>query len=347
MLSSCLGTKYLKNDETVLKKQRIKSVGKINEEALYNQLVQSPNSRPLGLPIAHLFHLKKFGEVFYDSASLAKKIEKIDKKYKAKIYKAKSNKRKTRLNEKRSAKLEKKNLKLREGNQMMRWGEPLAVFDSGKIVTSEVNMKNYMFSHGYFNADIKHTTKTKNQKTKLVYHIDQGKPYRVDSMIYVLEDKGLEELFMEHVEDQLLIGKKYNQDLFGDERNRVYDLFSNNGYYNFKRQFVLFEVDSTILKDHKLVVRQTIANPPDRSNHRTYRLDSIIFSTEQGTQRKYRKPAEYDDITFNFRNSKYPERLLSWRIFLEKDSLYSKKLTLETQRQLSYLDIFKFVNINY
>lgn len=347
MLSSCLGTKYLKNDETVLKKQRIKSVGKINEEALYNQLVQSPNSRPLGLPIAHLFHLKKFGEAFYDSASLAKKIEKIDKKYKAKIYKAKSNKRKTRLNEKRSAKLEKKNLKLREGNQMMRWGEPLAVFDSGKIVTSEVNMKNYMFSHGYFNADIKHTTKTKNQKTKLVYHIDQGKPYRVDSMIYVIEDKGLEELFMEHVEDQLLIGKKYNQDLFGDERNRVYDLFSNNGYYNFKRQFVLFEVDSTILKDHKLVVRQTIANPPDRSNHRTYRLDSIIFSTEQGTQRKYRKPAEYDDITFNFRNSKYPERLLSWRIFLEKDSLYSKKLTLETQRQLSYLDIFKFVNINY
>ncbi|MEQ8470796.1 MAG: BamA/TamA family outer membrane protein [Marinoscillum sp.] len=347
ILSSCLGTKYLKKDETVLKRQKIKSDGKVNQEALFNQLAQTPNSRPIRLPIAHLFYLKKFGENFYDSARIAKKIITIDRKYKAKINKASSNQRKTKLNEKRTSKLEKKNLKLREGNQMMRWGEPLAIFDSSKIATSETNMKNYLFSHGYFNAEIDHTTKTKNEKTKITYSIDEGEVYRIDSMIYIIEDKDQSKLFHENIEKQLLIDKKYNQDLFGEERNRVYDLFSNNGYYNFKRQYVLFEVDSTVLNDHKLVVRQTIANPPDKSQHKTYRLDSIIFSTEQGTQRRYRKPIEYNDVTFNFRNSKYPERLLSWRIFLEKDSLYSKKLTLESQRQLSYLDIFKFVNINY
>ena len=38
---------------------------------------------------------------------------------------------------------------------------------------------------------------------------------------------------------------------------------------------------------------------------------------------------------------------MDWRNFIYTDSLYSKANTLETQRQFSNLDIFKFININY
>src|SRR5690606_41543241 len=41
------------------------------------------------------------------------------------------------------------------------------------------------------------------------------------------------------------------------------------------------------------------------------------------------------------------KKILDRRLFLYPDSLYSKENTFETQRQLSNLDIFKFVNINY
>ncbi len=347
ILTSCLGTKYLKKDESVLKNQKINTSGEVSKDVLREQLTQSPNTRLAFFPIAHLFHIKKLGESFYDSARTAEKRTKIDNKYRSKINKAKSSKRKSKLNTKRVQKLEKKDKKLKEGNQLMRWGESLAVFDSSKISGSVNNLQNYLFAHGYFNATVETKIETDNKKTTIHYTIGEQKAYTIDSMIYVIADDKVKQLFMEHLDEQLLQDEQYDQDLFGNERNRVYDLMSNNGYFNFKRQYVLFEVDSTILNSHRLVVRETIVNPPDKSSHQPYRLDSVTFSADLAGVNRYLKPVEYNNVTYNFRGSRYSEKLISRRIFLREDSLYSKQLTFETQRQLSYLDIFKFVNVNY
>lgn len=347
ILSSCLGTKYLKKDESVLRKQKIKTSGNLLTEDLRGQLSQTPNTRLGGAPIAHLFHIKKLGEIFYDSANVAANREKIDKKYRHKIDKANKSKKKAKLNTKRTQKLEKKDKKLKQGNQFMRWGEDLAIFDSSKVDESVFNLNNYLFSKGYFEASIETNIKTENKKSTVTYFIDAGKPYQVDSMIYIIKDPNVEQLFMKYEDEQLLMDKQYDQDLFGEERTRVFDLMTNNGYYNFKKQFIVFEVDSTALTDRNLIVRQTITNPPNTKQHKSYRLDSVIFSADMAGASRYLKPIEYNNITYNFKGTNYSERLLSRRIFLSEDSLYSKELTLETQRQLSYLDIFKFVNINY
>ena len=347
VLSSCLGTKYLKKDESVLKNQKIHTSGKVSKEALRGQLTQSPNTRLGFFPIAHLFHVRKFGETFYDSSRIANNREKIDRKYRQKINKANTSKRKSKLNTKRIQKLDKKDKKLDEGNQLMRWGEELAVFDSSKIEGSAFNIQNYLFAHGYFNASLEHSVKTKNQKTIITYTIDENDVYTIDSLIYSIKDPKIEEIFNNNIAGHTLVDQQYDQSLFAKERDRVYDLMSNNGFYNFKRQYVLFEVDSTILDNNQLVIRQSIVNPPDKKGHRSYRLDSIIFSAEQTGVNRYLKPVEYNNVTYNFKGSRYSERLISRRVFLKEDSLYSKKLTLETQRQLSYLDIFKFVNVNY
>ena len=347
ILSSCLGTKYLKKDESVLRKQKIKTTGKVSTEDLRGQMAQSPNTRLFLLPIAHLFHIKKLGENFYDSASVAEKRDAIDKKYRRKINRAKSSKRKAKLNSKRNQKLEKKDKKLTQGNQLMRWGEDLAVFDSTKVDVSVINLNNYLFSKGYFNATIESTIETHNRKSTITYNISENKPYRIDSMVNVIRDPKVEQLFMNNIDDQLLLNKKYDQNLFEAERARVYDLMTNNGFYNFKRQYVLFEVDSMLLSDQRLVVRQTITNPIEENQHQVYRMDSVIFSADQAGASRYLQPVNYNNVTYNFMGSNYSERLLARRVFLEKDSLYSKELTLQTQQQLSYLDIFKFVNVNY
>lgn len=347
ILSSCLGTKYLKKDESVLRKQKIHTTDKISTEDLRGQLVQSPNTRLFSLPIAHLFHTKKLGETFYDSVAVAEKRDRLDKKYRRKINKAKTSRKKSKLNSKRNQKLEKKDKKLSQGNQLMRWGEDLAVFDSTKVTISALNLTNYLFSKGYFNATIESKILTSDKKTTVTYNINENKAYRIDSMIYVIKDPSIEKLFMENIKDQLLLDKQYDQDLFGEERTCVYDLMTNNGFYNFKRQYVIFEVDSTMLNEHRLVVRQTITNPIDQYSHELYRQDSVIFSADLAGASRYLKPVDYNNVTYNFKGSNYSERLLGRRIFLYKDSLYSKKLTLQTQQQLSYLDIFKFVNVNY
>lgn len=347
-LSSCIGTKYLKKDESILYKQEIKSEGSLDDEALNGQLSQSPNSRLLKLPITHLVHVYKLGEHYYDSAQINQKKQRLIEKYDRKINKAKSTKRKNKLNAKKIQKVEKKDLKLKEGNQLMRSGEELAVFDSSKISTSTLNLKNYLFSKGYFRAQITTNIERRKRRVYLTYQIEENKPYTIDSIVYNIKDPKVAELFEANLEDQQLLDKQYDQTLLSMERDRVFDLLADHGYFNFKRPYVLFEVDSTTLGEQRLVVRENIANPPGQEGHKVFRLDSVIFSNE-ATLRDIggRRARTYQGVTYSFTNDKYSERLLSWRVFLEKDSLYSKGLTLETQRQLSYLDIFKFVNINY
>ena len=342
-LSSCIGTKYLKKGEYILYKQKIKSSGLLNEEAIASQFEQKANNRPLGLPINHTVHVYHLGKQFYDSLKIVRKKQKIEKKLDRKIARAKFQWKKSKLQSKKIQKVEAKDKKLREGNALMRWGEQLVTFDSASMYKSAENIKNYLFTKGYFKGIVKPSVVYKGQRAIVTYKIYEKIPYKIDSIIYSIKDPKVAEIFQANIHKQKFKGKQYDQDMFSTERNRVYDLLTNEGYFNFKRQYVLFEVDSTQLSNHQLIIKEIIANPPGKSNHKTYRLDSVVFANETSGPRRWQT---YDNITFLL-DDKYPKRVLSWRIFMEKDSLYSKDMTLETQKQLAYLDVFKFVNINY
>ena len=97
-----------------------------------------------------------------------------------------------------------------------------------------------------------------------------------------------------------------------------------------------------------LIVREVVKNPPGENNHKIFYIDSIVFISEASISETYDRTQEkYRDITFSFAKNRYSEKVLEWRISLEQDDPYSRDLTLETQRQLSYLDNYKFININY
>lgn len=354
--TSCIGTKYLKKDEYILYKQRIEYNRDLDEEALQNQMVQTPNKKlvetrifwiNITIPIAHRVYIYELGKRSFDSVGLIQKRADIIKKYNRRITKAGSTARKERLNDKKLRKIEKTDVRLREGNKFMQWGEPLAVFDSAKFVASKTNLKNYLFSKGFFNNEISTVVNRENRKVQVIYHIEENIPYTIDSLVYSVHDEDIQKLFFEHIEENELKGSIYEQEKITAELERVYDLMTNNGYFEFKRQYIQFEIDSTI-HEQGLVIRETIVNPPGKNHHKIFKLDSIIFTTESGINViRDKEPVQYQGVTYNFSSTKYPEKVLDWRIFLHKDSIYSKKKTLETQRQLSYLDIFKFVNINF
>lgn len=344
-LQACVGLKYLDKGEHILYDQKIKTSGSISNEVLESQLTQTPNSRLL-LPISPSIYTYKIGEKFFDSTKIEQKKDKITSKYDRKIKRTKSERKKNKFNTKKLQKQDHLDKKLREGNLIMRWGEPLVILDSSEIRGSIENMNNFLFAKGYFNSSIEYQVHVEDRIASVQYLVEENDPYIIDSLIYNISDPKLAEIFNNTESKLKLKGKKYDQNTLTQERERVYELMSNQGYYNFKRQYVLFEVDSTQLGEHKLIVRETIANPPGKISHKQFRLDSIIFANEASSA-KARFSRRYRNVTYSFNNNKYSERLLSYRIFLTEDSLYSKELTLETQKQLSYLDIFKFVNINY
>lgn len=367
-LSSCLGSKFLKPNEKLLAKYEIKGVSGSLKDEINSLVDQKPNSRPLGAlrktplkffvpPFTHLAHLYKLGEnggLFsdgFDQEEAQTDREKLQKKFEAKLEITDKVKRKQKVRGRMVKKLDKKDRAIREGNQLMRWGEELAVYDHQKTGSSQRKMKLFLDSKGYFNASVTANTTTIRKRKRTIflsYQIDPGTQFIIDSIEYVVKDSVLAELITQNLQDSPLGKGSYDQDALTRERDFIYNLAVNNGYFEFSKQYISFEIDSTQLGENMLYVREIIRNPNNKKGHKIFYLDSIVFTSDASITRAYNRTTEhYKGVTFNFGKSKYSKKILQWRIPLEQDDRYSRNHTIETQRQLSYLDNFKFVNINY
>ncbi len=353
LLSSCLSSRLVKDGKTLLYRQKFSDAKNINKETLLNLVAQKSNKKILGLPISlevQAFRSGKNGFLFfdgYDSVKTQKNLTSIEEKYSRKIDKATKEKKISRLRSKLISKTEKKNKKLRDGNLLMRWGSPPAVFDSTLIESSIDNIEQYLFARGYFNTTVEaEITHPKKHLTNIKYEISQKNAYYIDSVVYAVEDEKALELVLNHHEENLLKGRRYDQETVTKERERIFELFANNGYFDFKRQYIHFGFDSTTLGNNYLILKETIANPHNATAHKTFTIDSVIFdanisNSDESLVKNHRR------ITYEFSEDKYNPKILDWRMFIYPDSIFRRSSTLQTQKQLSYLDMFKFVNINY
>jgi outer membrane protein insertion porin family len=349
ILSSCLGTRYLDEGQTILKKQVIKTGNAVKSEELESLKAQKPNTRLLLFPIAHLARMYQVGYKHYDSLGLLAERKSTTDKYDQKIASAESNKKKLSLRSKKTRKIEKLDQRINEGNLRMRWGEKLAVFDSTKLDETKINISEYLFSKGYFDASVETLEiSTEDRMTSVKLKINEGPKYLIDSLIYTIENKNVEDLFLTNIKGQSIFHKQYSQNLLSEERDRVFDLMTNNGYYDFKKQYIFFELDTVSLNNHRIIVRESIVIPEDRPPLHTYNIDSVVFTTNpNNSQTANENPKTYNQLTYNFNNNKYYPRVIDWRIFVRPNTIYSKQQMMLTQKQLSYLDMFKFVNIAY
>jgi outer membrane protein insertion porin family len=349
LASGCVGTKYLEtNQSLVIQQAEIKGVKKEHREEMQDLVALQPNKRLFGiLPFTYLVYAYHLGERNFRPERHQKKISKLTSKYDSKIEKTLNEKRKVRLLNKKTAKIDKARINIEEGNGLMRLGEPLAVFDTSKIGNSIARLQTYLTTHGYFKAKIDHTiTQQSPKKSFMIYQIKPGAQYVIDSIEWQVGDSTILKLMLAKSKNQLVEkGQAYNQENLEKERNRIYDIMTNTGYFTFSRQFIGFEVDTFSLGSNKILLREKISNPIG-DKHRRFTIDSIVFYS--GRRRaELISTANYEGIQYQFTERKYNPKVLSQRIFLENDSLYSRANAIKTQRQLSYLDAFRFVNINY
>ena len=317
-------------------------------------LEQKPNTRFLSSAgPAHLVAIYEFGEkAFYDSARIAEKRKGILEKFNKKIVENEKENKERRLIARKLRKVSKKDRALLEGNQIMRWGEPIRVYDSSLCVETVTKMKNYLNSLGYYAHKANYKTKTTgkdNKKVNITYNIKQGEPYVIDSLITYIPDWRLKELVGSFAEfSELRKGQVLKQRNLSAERDRIYELLVNRGYFEFSKDQIHFEIDSVTLSNKKLILRQIISSPTDKYYHKQYVVDSVIFITDAGGSQARNLPNEaYKGVIYNYGRFKYSPKILNWHNQLYPGLVYKRNSVLETQRQLSYLDNFKFINVNF
>ncbi|MDP4680457.1 MAG: BamA/TamA family outer membrane protein [Cyclobacteriaceae bacterium] len=352
MLNGCIGTRFLKENEKLLTDQKIVGTGRFSLEDLESLYVNKTNKRLPLLPISPYIYIYQSGLKSFKPEKYEKKKVRIKEKYEAKIIKNVGRSKKVaKLRYKMGHETDKQDKNLKEGNLKMRMGEPLAIYDEQKAEETVQKLQAYYHSRGFFNAEVAYEAIPSGQNTvNVVYKVDRKNYYYIDSIYYGVSDTTVLCLLRNsQMESFLQKSNAYKQADIVKERDRINDLMLDNGYYDFSRQLLSFELDTAFLADNKVTIGVIIKNPPGRAQHKLYKIDSVIFTTDADIKgvRASRQTEIYNNISYQYYKKRYVKKLMDWRNFIYPGSLYSKAKTLETQRQFSNLDIYKFININY
>lgn len=352
-LSSCLGTKYLPEDRLLLSEQKIVGNEIVSTSELDDFYRQEPNLEFPLIPWAPYVSIYYLGRKFYDKDKIRQKrdeqVEELDNEIAEAVEEGRDN-RAERLRKKKKEKIEKKNKVLEEGNLLMQIGEPIVIYDSALTVQTAEQMELYLESKGFFHGEVGFELEVKDEnKAVVTYLIEENLPWTIDTLYLTVANNQIREILEEYQEDSYLdTTQLYDQYELSLERNRIDNLLKNHGYYEFSPQYVHFKVDTTI-GEREVAIETIIYQPAERGYHKQFRIDSVIFTTDATLQGDLagRESRLYNGIIYKFFEEKYSKRVLDNRVFMRPDSLYSRAATLETQKQLANLDIFKFVNVTY
>ncbi|SEF40724.1 Outer membrane protein assembly factor BamA [Algoriphagus boritolerans DSM 17298 = JCM 18970] len=346
----CSLTKNLKEGQYALYENEIKGIDQADKEELYGLIEQEPNTRFLGSSLGVTIY--RFGEKFYDSLSLVSKLGLVDAEL-SEIRLALDTIPNDRKLRKRADKLISKGeglkKKLEFGNALMRTGNPLVLLDSIQTETTVDNLQGYLVNHGFFDSGVQYEVETNEKKAFVTYLISEKSSYLLDSVYTRSANTEIIKLLNQTAKDShIKKGDSYNQDNISAERNRIEDLLKNNGFFMFSKSYINYiAYKDTASKTVKL--EQVIQQPTFAEIHEIYTIDSITFrinppSNEFADRRIQEK---FRDINFFFYRNRYSAKLLASRIFFKPGQAYSRVSAIETQRQLSNLDLFRFVNISF
>jgi outer membrane protein assembly factor BamA len=129
-------------------------------------------------------------------------------------------------------------------------GEEPVIFDGEATQKSKNQIKSYLASKGYFDAQVNETIETIKRKTKVYYNIDLNSPYTIRNLHYEIADTGLAKYVWFDTTDCLIErGKPYDVDILQAERSRLERSIRDLGFYNFSGgDDIYFRVDSSLGK---------------------------------------------------------------------------------------------------
>ncbi|MFC3414116.1 Outer membrane protein assembly factor BamA [Algoriphagus hitonicola] len=349
---SCSLTKKLQENEYAVFEVEYEGIENANEEELsaLNQL--EPNLR---IPIINRspgVSVYRIGQLFYDSTQVKEKLkEKQDELDDINAALDTVGNDRKLLNRADKLRTQIENLEEKEefGNSLMRTGNPVTKLDTSKIESSQKNMLGYLKNHGFFDSEVTYEVETEKQKAYLTYKINEKEPYVIDSIFTRSQNEEIYEILNQNTRNSnLKKGDLYEQSNLVSERDRVEDLLKNSGFYMFSKSYLEYNVyQDTAAKNVR--IEQLIRKPTFAEEHEIYTIDSINFRINPPSDEFSDRQTEqnYKDIHFRFYRDRYSEKILASRVFLEKGSPYNRTDVIESQRQISNLDLFRFVNMTF
>ncbi|MET4073172.1 BamA/TamA family outer membrane protein [Hymenobacter sp. UYCo722] len=211
------------------------------------------------------------------------------------------------------------------------------------------------------------------RRVTVIYRVDENLLFRYRLQPPVIPDSGVAAV-VRQVRPATLLHEngRYNEDTVGLERARLETAIKNAGYFDFRQQYISYEAD-TSYAEGTVRLRMFIANPAPGQGHRVYTIREVRFITDAGVGRTLRNATGdtlrragtaaalrarpslgqrtdtvvTDSIRFVAYKQLYSTNLLARKVLVRPGQRYSLARTLQSQRLLADLDMFRFATVNY
>ena len=348
---------YGDGDKSFVVKQRIKGNKSVSTYDLKLHVKQTENTYVItksATPQIHAYYIGKREKYLlfkpFNKSKIEKGITDLEKEFIKRLNNQKDNpQRYIKLEEKRDKRIKKRKTKLTKGTWLSNTiGEAPCFLDSNEVEYSRKQLELYLNTKGFFEAEVKTTISTKKRRSIITYLVEENQGHIMTNIDIKIQDDNLKELLISDFKENtlLLSGNNFDVGKITAERDRITKKMKNSGYFDFKRQNIYFNVDTT-LGDYSVAVDLIVTNPEEKDYHTFYNVKNVIYS-EDVLNTKKPDSTTFENIKYiHSKARKISPKILNRNIKIRPNKHYNFEEAQLTQRLLSNLNSFKFVNINY
>ena len=221
---------------------------------------------------------------------------------------------------------------------------------------SKRQIENYLDNSGFFKSTVATTKSDRNKRAKVVYRITPSNPYTIRNVDRRIYDSAIS-VEINKIEDDLLVKTGDNYDVYtmDKERDLITSHLRNNGYYNFAKDNIVYEID-TNLRQNKADVTLRI----DGQKHDKYYINKVYIYPDYNVQTANNTSNDTIPHTFSlskrgpeycfdfiyFKNPKVHLKTFDQIIQTHPGDEFSQKKVAQTYRALGSLKLYSISNIN-
>ncbi len=328
----------------------------LSESQLEAYIKQKPNTKILGLIPLHLLEYNLVDPEKAKEKRLVKN-QKIDEKNK-RI----AEKNEVRIKEgKKPRAFKSKEPKVFSREWLMGVGEAPVILDSNLMSGSLFQITKYLHTKGYFDGKVGDSVHISGNGAEVIYIVRAGKPYKIRSVKYQLDDTSLAGIIYKDTVNSLTVrGDNFDEDILKAERDRMTKVLKDNGYYAFSKEYIDFDIDtnrSTKMVGLTVNVKKYAYADPVKTDsvieteHHLYMINRVIV--QMGFNPSI--PYVAGDTTLENRyvivgpvgGMAFLPKILLSKIYIKPGDLFRIASVENTYAGLNQMKQFRYVNIRW
>lgn len=213
---------------------------------------------------------------------------------------------------------------------------------------------------GYMGASVEAIRQVRKKKMQLTYKVTTGKPYKVRTLKYDIQDSKIKDYMQQDTTATLLSeGMYFDVNVLDAERQRITSNLLQNGYYKFNKDYVSYSADTvhnTYLVD--LTMHLTPYKPrseDEPQNHHQYTINKVNFITDYNVLEsstlngvEVSDSLHYKGFPIYYKDKLYfRPKVLTNNLRIVPGTLYNEQDVQRTYSSFGRLQALKYTNIRF